>query len=107
MGYTDPSNTQPGDAVRWVEEENAFQHEFSLDSVLYKYGYYRLSEHFNGVNDYLHTPCDIVDAILLKVAEGANARSAAEKIEQARRMTPEQREQAQMEAELKKLTEGK
>lgn len=107
MGYSTQGDVKPGDSVRWVEEENAYTHEFSLDSVLYRYGYYRLSEHFNGINDYLHTPCDIVDAILLKVSEGANDRSIAEKAAAQNKLTPEQREQAAMEAELKRLAQGK
>lgn len=106
MGYSTQGNVKPGDSVRWVEEENAYTHEFSLDAVLYRYGYFRLSEHFNGINDYLHTPCDIVDAILLKVSEGANDRSEADK-RAAKKLTPEQQEQAAMEAELKRMSQGK
>lgn len=79
MGYLNPAKPVPGDSIAWNKEEDNYTHPWALERRLFNFGYYKLSEIFESVNEYLNTPADLVDLISTKVMEGAERRSMDDK----------------------------
>lgn len=73
MGYMELKKTQAHAPIKWIESENSYVHQFSLYKRMYDYGFYRTKEVMD-INEYLHTPADLIDTIMEGLKAGSEAR---------------------------------
>lgn len=73
MGYYELDEKDPFRSIRWVKEENAYNHQFSLEEIGREYAFNRLQEYI-PLELYLNLPNVILEDLINGLINGRNER---------------------------------
>lgn len=78
MGYLTPVTITPHSSVKFIEQENVFQHPWSIKNIGRNYGYGKLKE-IIPLNEYLTLPAFLVDDLVEGITLGSEQRMKKDK----------------------------
>lgn len=73
MGYYTLNDKDPFRSIKWIEQENTFTHQYSLEEIGRVYAFNKLQEYI-PLDLYLNLPNIVVDDLITGLVNGRNER---------------------------------
>lgn len=104
MGYYTLSDKDPFRSIKWIEAENAYVHQYSLEELGRVYAYNRLQEYI-PLDLYLNLPSIVVDDLITGLVNGRSEREEYDDEQRKKRKEENGDSLDEEEEKLKKLVE--